>query len=171
CASHMLLAVGITWTAVSIAALCVAMAAFIAHVLTSRATGRPVSRLRSLVYGIVLVAGYSLRTEALTAMAAALLPLLVWVTVRFIRIRYLPRPGALIAFLAPLVIVMFTQTHIPQPRGAEYEPLNDLRGRIHGHAAFGDLDTRAPDVLARAGWSVEEYQDFMYWRFLDDTLF
>jgi hypothetical protein len=170
-ASHAVLAVGVTWTTVSIAASCAAATAFVAHLHICEATGRRASRLRALAYGLLLVAGYTLRTEALGAMVAAIVPLLGWVALQWMRRRYLPRIGAVIVFCAPLAIVMAIQDRIPQPRGAEFDVFNDLRGRIHGHSAFANLDTRAPEILERAGWTAEEYRDFGNWLYLDDTQF
>src|SRR6185295_18403821 len=56
-ASLAVLAVGITWTTVSISALGTATAAFVAHALICQADGRRISRLRGLIYGLVFVGG------------------------------------------------------------------------------------------------------------------
>ncbi len=170
-ASHIILAVGVTWTTVSISALGTAMVAFVAHLQTCQSTGTRASPLRALIYGLVFAAGFALRQAAIFAMVAALLPLLCWVGVHFVRKRYLPRPAAVIAFLAPLVIVFVMQSRIPQSPGAEYEEFNTVRGRISEAAAFGNLDKRAPELLERAGWTVDEYRDFSNWLLADDTEF
>src|SRR5262245_17323261 len=101
-ASHAALGVGVTWTTVSIAASCAAATAFVAHLQLCEATGRRASRLRALAYGLLLVAGYTLRTEALGALVAVNVPLLGWLALRWTRRRYLPRIGAVIVFCAPL---------------------------------------------------------------------
>lgn len=170
-ASHAILAIGITWTTVSIAALGTAVAAFVAHVQRCQAAGRPVSRRRALIYGLLLVSGYMLRLQGLGAVAVALLPLVAWAAVRSVRTRYLPRLGALIAFGAPFVLVFAIQDRIPQARGAElagFNSFNNERGRIHGHTAYEGLDHRAPELLARAGWTVDEYRDFTSWLIIDE---
>jgi len=170
-ASHIILAIGVTWTTVSISALGTALVAFVAHLQTCHATRTPASRLRSLIYGLLFVAGFALREAAIFAMAAALLPLLVWIGVRFLRRRHLPRPTAVIAFFVPIAVVLAVQGRIPQAPGAEYEEFNTVRGVISGAAAFGNLDTRAPELLERAGWTLDEYRDFSNWLLADDTEF
>ena len=55
----------------------------------------------------------------------------------------------MIAFIAPVAIIFAIQNRIPQSRGAEYEDFNNQRGRISGAAAFGALDTRAPELCTR----------------------
>jgi hypothetical protein len=171
CASHIVLAIGVTWTTVSISALGTAMVAFVAHLLTCHATGAQASPLRAGIYGVLFVAGFALREAAIAAMAAALLPLLGWVAGRFVRSRYLPRPAALIAFVAPLAIVVATQGRMAQPRSVADDEFNEQRGRINDAAAFRDLDVRAPELLTRAGWTVDEYHDLSYWLLADDTEF
>jgi len=169
-ASHAILAIGITWTTVSISALGTAAAAFVAHAQLCQAAETPVSRLRALVYGLLFVSGYMLRLQGLGAMAVALLPLLAWAGVRLVRSRR-PWLGAAIVFVAPFAIVIAIQDRIPQPRGAEmtaFNEFNDERGRIHGHTAYELLDTRAPELLARAGWTIDEYRDFTSWLIIDE---
>lgn len=174
CASHTILAIGITWTAVSIAALGVATTSFIAHMQICQAAGKPMSRLRALVLGLLFVNGYMLRRDGLGAMAVAMLPVLGWAALRLVQQRRMPRLGALIAGLAPFAIVVATQNQIPQARGADtndFERFNLARGRIHGQAAYEELDQRAPEVLARAGWSAQDYYDFTSWLLIDESDF
>ncbi len=169
-ASHAILAIGITWTTVSISALGTAAAAFVAHAQLCQAAGTAVSRLRALIYGLLFVSGYMLRLQGLGAMAVALLPLLAWAGVRFLRSRR-PWLGAVIVFVAPFAIVLAIQDRIPQARGAEMSTFNEFnneRGRIHGHTAYELLDTRAPELLARAGWTIDEYRDFTSWLIIDE---
>ena len=170
-ASAVIIAVGLTWTVVSIIALGVSMAALVAHLHVCQATHRKASVLRALGYGLLATCGYALRPWGLGAMLAALLPLFAWLALGLWRGRHLPRPAALIAAIAPLAIVIAIQDRIPQPPGAEREPINYARGQIHGQTAFGGLDTRAPELLERAGWTVEEYRDFANWNFIDDQQF
>ncbi len=170
-ASHIILAIGVTWTTVSISALGTALVAFVAHLQSCQATRTPASRLRGLIYGLLFVVGFALREAAILAMAAALLPLLGWIGVRFLRSRQLPRPTAVLAFLAPIAILVAIQDRIPQVPGAEYEEFNTVRGRISDAAAFGSLDKRAPELLERAGWTLDEYRDFSNWLMADDTEF
>ncbi len=92
-ASHAILAIGVTWTTVSISAMGTALVAFVAHLETCRATGARVSIVRAVIYGLLFVAGFALREAAIAAVAAAVLPLLVWVGLRFLRRRHLPRPA------------------------------------------------------------------------------
>lgn len=172
CASHAILAIGITWTTVSISAIGTAVAAFAAHVLVSHAAKKPALRLRALVYGLLFISGYALRPEGLGAAAIALLPLLGWAALRFVWNRHIPRLGALLGFVAPFVIVIAVQNRIPQGRGAEsseYAEFNSLRGKINGQAEYEQLDTRAPQLLERAGWTIEEYRDFTNWLIIDQT--
>lgn len=170
-ASHIILAIGVTWTTVSISALGTATVAFVAHLQSCQATGTKASRLRAVILGLLFVAGFALRSTAIAAMGAALLPLLAWIGVSFLRSRHLPRPTALIAFLVPIALVFAVQGLVPKPPGAQYEEFNTLRGQISDAAAFRNLDTRAPEVLARAGWTLDEYRDFSNWLLADDTEF
>jgi len=170
-ASHAILAIGITWTTVSISALGTAAAAFVAHAQRCQASGVPVSRLRALIYGLLFVSGYMLRLQGLGAVAVALLPLFAWAAVRFAWRRHLPRLGAVLVLVAPFAIVVAIQDRIPQARGAEmttFNEFNNERGRIHGHTAYELLDRRAPELLARAGWTVDEYRDFTSWLIIDE---
>jgi hypothetical protein len=170
-ASEVIIAVGLTWTVVSIISLGTSMAALVAHLHVCQATGRKASVPRALGYGLLATGGYMLRTSGLGAMIAALLPLFGWLAIGLWRGRHLPRPAALIAALAPLAIVIAIQDRIPQLPGAEFDQFNYARGQIHGQIAFGGLDTRAPGLLERAGWTVEEYRDFANWNFIDDQQF
>lgn len=172
-ASHLILVLGITWTTISIASLGTALVAWVAHLQACQAAGVPASRVRALVYGLLFVAGYALRQAAILAMLAALLPLLGWVGLQFLRRRHLPRPTAVLAFLAPFAIVFAIEDRIPQSPGGEpqYEEFNQVRGRISEASAFGNLHIRAPELLERAGWTVEEYFDFANWLLADDTEF
>lgn len=170
-ASHVILAIGVTWTTVSISALGTAMVAFIAHLQTCQITKTRASPVRALVYGLLFVAGFALREAAVAAMGVALLPLLIWMGGRFLRRRHLPRPVAVLAFLAPFALLVAIQNRIPQVPGQEYEEFNQVRGRINDAAAFGSLDKRAPELLERAGWTVDEYRDFSNWLMADDTEF
>jgi hypothetical protein len=174
-ASHIIVIVGITWTTVAMDALGIALVAFVAHLQSCQLSGTRASPLRGAIYGLLFVAGFALRDAVLAAVGAALLPLLGWLFVRFVRRRHLPRPAAVIAFLAPFVIVVGVQGHVPplveQTRRAEFEEFNALRGQISGAAAYAHLDTRAPELLVRAGWSADEYRDFSNWLLADDTEF
>jgi hypothetical protein len=171
CASEVIIAVGLTWTVVSIIAAGTSMAALVAHLHVCQATGRKASVPRALGYGLLATCGYMLRTSGLGAMVAALLPLFGWLALGLLRGRHLPRPAALVAAIAPLAIVIAIQNRIPQMPGAELDQFNYARGQIHGQTAFGGLDTRAPELLERAGWTVEEYRDFANWSFIDDQQF
>src|SRR5262245_7938039 len=170
-ASELLIAVGLTWTVVSIFALGTGTAALVAHLHLCHAPGRKATVVRALGYGLLATFGYMLRTPGLGAMVAALLPLFGWLALALWRSRHLPRPAALIAALAPLAIVMAIQGRIPRLPGAELDEFNTARGQIHSHSAFGRLDTRAPELLERAGWTVDEYRDFGNWNFIDDQEF
>jgi hypothetical protein len=112
-ASEVVIAVGLTWTVVSIIALGTSMAALVAHLHVCQATGRKASVPRALGYGLLATCGYMLRTSGLGAMAAALLPLFGWLALGVLRGRHLPRPAALIAAIAPLAIVIAIQNRIP----------------------------------------------------------
>jgi hypothetical protein len=171
-ASHAILVVGITWTTVSISAIGTAVAAFVAHAQTCEAAGRPASRLRTLTYGLLLVAGLALRADAAGASAVALLPMLGWAGLRFVWNRRLPRLGALIALLAPSALVLAMQDRIPPARSGamtDYAEFNSERGRLSDRSAYTGLDERAPELLARAGWTVDEYRDFMTWLLIDEN--
>ncbi len=170
-ASHVILAIGVTWTTVSISALGTALVAFLAHLQTCQAAKTRASPIRALIYGLLFVAGFALREAAIAAMGVALLPLVIWMGARFLRHRYLPRPVAVFAFLAPLAFLVVIQNRILQVPGAEYEEFNQVRGRINDAAAFGGLDKRAPELLERAGWTIDEYRDFSNWLMADDTEF
>ena len=170
-ASAVLIAIGLTWTVVSIFALGTSMAALVAHLHVCQATGRKASVLRALGYGLLATCGYTLRPSGLGAMVAALLPLFAWLALGLWRGRHLPRPAALIAAIAPLAIVIAIQDRIPQPPGAEFDEFNQARSQISGQNAFEQLDTRAPELLERAGWTKDEYRDFWYWNFYDDQQF
>jgi hypothetical protein len=170
-ASESLIAIGLTWTVVSIFALGTSMAALVAHLHVCQATGRKASVVRALGYGLLATAGYALRPSGLGAMVAALLPLFGWLALGLLRGRHLPRPAALIAAIAPLAIVIAIQDRIPQLPGAEFDEFNQVRGQISGQNAFEELDKRAPELLERAGWTIEEYRDFWYWNFYDDQQF
>ena len=171
--SHVILAVGVTWTTVSISAQGTALVAFVAHVASCPANGRRVSRLRALIYGLLLVAGFMLREAAIAAMGVALLPLVVWVGVGFLRGRYLPRPAALVAFLAPLVLVIAVQGRIRQTaKQRERGVQRSKRGRIERRR--GVLVAR----YARAGVPRARRLDrrrisatFTTWLMTDDTEF
>ena len=170
-ASHAILVVGITWTTVSISALGTGAAAFVAHLLQAQAAKKPVSRVRAVVYGLLFVSGYMLRLQGLGAMVVALAPLLGWTGLRFLQKRHLPRITALIAFVAPFVIVFGIQNRIPQANGWDSDAFNEFnneRGRIHGHAAYEMLDTRAPELLELSGWTIDEYRDFTSWLIIDE---
>lgn len=170
-ASEVVIAVGLTWTVVSIIAIGTGAAALVAHLHVCQTTGRKASVPRALGYGLLATCGYMLRTSGLGAMVAALLPLFGWLALGLWRGRHLPRPAALIAAIAPLAIVIAIQNRIPQLPGAELEQVNYARGQIHGQTAFGGLDKRAPELLERAGWTVDEYRDFANWSFIDDQQF
>jgi hypothetical protein len=170
-ASHAILVIGITWTTVSISALGTAAAAFVAHAQICQADDRPVSRLRAVVYGLVFVSGYMLRLQGLGAVAVALVPLVAWAAWWFARRRALPRPTAVLGFVAPFVLVFAIQDHTPTAKVEDmtwFNRFNNERGKIHGHTAFEGLDTRAPQLLARAGWTLEEYRDFTSWLIIDE---
>lgn len=170
-ASEVIIAVGLTWTVVSIMAIGTSVAALVAHLHVCQATGRKASVPRALSYGLLATCGYMLRSSGFGAMVAALLPLFGWLALGLWRGRHLPRPAALIAAIAPLAIVIAIQDRIPQLPGAELEQFNYARGQIHGQAAFEGLDTRAPELLERAGWTADEYRDFANWSFIDDQQF
>ena len=170
-ASEVIIAVGLTWTVVSIIAVGTGMAALVAHLHVCQVTGRKASVPRALGYGLLATCGYMLRTSGLGAMVAALLPLFGWLALGLLRGRHLPRPAALIAAIAPLAIAIAIQDRIPQLPGAELDQINYARGQIHGQIAFGGLDKRAPELLERAGWTVDEYRDFANWNFIDDQQF
>ena len=170
-ASHAILAIGVTWTTVSISAMGTSLVAFVAYLETCRATGSRASPWRAAIYGALFVAGFALREVAIAAVGAAVLPVLVWVGFGFLRRRYFPRAAAVIAFLAPTAFVFAVQGRISQAQDVDHEAFNQQRGRISGAAAFASLETRAPDLLARAGWTVEEYRDFSTWLLADDTEF
>lgn len=170
-ASEALIAIGLTWTVVSIVSLGTGMAALIAHLHVCQATGRKASMLRALGYGLLATCGYMLRPSGLGAMVAALLPLLGWLAFGLWRERHLPRPAALIAAIAPLAIVIAIQDRIPQLPGAEFDAFNRARGQISGQNAFENLDTRAPELLERAGWTLDDYREFWNWSFYDDQRF
>jgi hypothetical protein len=165
------LATGLTWTTASIYALGTATAAFVAHIQVCHTAGQPLSRLRSLGHGLLLVNGYMLRPQGMLAMLVTLLPLLGWGLWWCWRRRCRLRASAVAALVAPLALVLAIQGHIPHARHEDraYDRFNALRGRIHDQAAFGLLDARAPDLLARAGWSVNEYRDFMNWLIIDEA--
>lgn len=170
-ASHAILVVGITWTTVSIAALGTALAAFVAHAQLCQAAGRPMSWPRALIYGVLFVNGYMLRPQGLFAVLVTLTPLLGWTTWRFVQRRYRPQLGALIALCAPFMLVFAIQDHIPAARDEDmhqFDRFNDRRGRLNGQAAFERLDERAPELLARAGWTRDEYRDFVNWLIIDE---
>jgi hypothetical protein len=170
-ASHAILAITITWTLVSISAVGTALAAFVAHAQLSQAANAPASRSRAVVYGLLLVAGFALRPEGVGAGGLALLPMLGWATLRSARRRHVPRLGALIGLFAPIAIVVAIGHRIPPARGGEpsnYAEFNALRGQLSDQAAYMNLDKRAPGLLARAGWSVDEYRDFMGWLLIDE---
>ena len=170
-ASEVIIAVGLTWTVVSIYTIGASTVALVAHLHVCQATGRKASMLRAFGYGLLATCGYTLRTSGLPAVVAALLPLFGWLALGLWRGRHLPRPAALVAALAPLTIVIAIQNRIPQLPGAELDSVNYARGQLHGQAAFSDLDSRAPALLERAGWTVEEYRDFSNWNFIDDLQF
>jgi uncharacterized membrane protein len=52
---------------------------------------------------------------------------------------------------------------------SDFNVFNDQRGRIHGHTAYEQLDTRAPELLARSGWTIDEYRDFVSWLVIDEN--
>ena len=170
-ASEVVIAVGLTWTVVSIFALGSSMAALVTHLHVCRVRGHKASVPRALGYGLLALSGYMLRPSGLGAVIAALLPLLGWLALGLLRSRHLPRPAALIAAIAPLAIVIAIQGRIPQLPGAELDEFNLARGQISGQNAFVGLDTRAPELLERAGWTIDEYRDFINWRFYDDQLY
>src|SRR5688572_181654 len=111
-----------------------------------------------------------LRLQGLGAMVVALAPLLAWAAWRFARRRHLPRPTAVIAFLAPLVMVIAIQDLVLQDQSetAEFERWTNARGRFHGHTAYEGLDHRAPDLVTGAGWTLDEYRDFSNWLIIDE---
>ncbi|HTR49099.1 MAG TPA: hypothetical protein VMJ10_00250 [Kofleriaceae bacterium] len=170
-ASHVIVTVGLTWTTVSISALGTAVVAFVAHLQRCESRNVSSSLPRGAIYGLLFVAGFALREAAVAAAAVALFPLLVWIGINFVRRRHLPRPAAVMVFFAPFAIVAAAQSRIPQLRGAEYDEFNEERGRISDSAAFMGLDKRAPELLSRAGWTVDEFNDFEKWLLADDTEF
>jgi hypothetical protein len=171
-ASHAILCVGLTWTTVSISACGAGVVGFVAHAHLCQASGQRISWVRGLVYGLVFICGYMLRPQGLMAVAVALAPLFVWTLVRFARRRYLPRLVALIAFAAPFAVVVAISGVVPAPaESAAFIEYNDERGRIHGNIAFDDLENRAPELITRAGWTLEEFRDFMNWRYIDEADF
>jgi hypothetical protein len=170
-ASHIILALGVTWTTVSISALGTALVALVAHFESCQISGQRPSWLRCMIYGLLFVAGFVLREAGIAAMGAALLPLLVWIGIGLIRRRQFPRVAAVIGFVAPFAVVVLVQNRIPHARGEEYNEFNKVRGVINGAAAFGDLENRAPELLERAGWTVQEYRDFENWLLADDSEF
>lgn len=172
-ASHAILVVGITWTTVSISALGTAAAAFVAHAQLCHAEGKPMSRARALIYGLIAAAGYMLRLQGLGAMIVALLPLFAWAGWRFLRSRHLPRPTAVLAFVAPFALVVAVQGRVDpgwvDTHGFPFDHWTNVRGAIHGHTAFEGLDTRGPELLERTGWGIEEYRDFTNWLIIDEA--
>ncbi|HEX2691377.1 MAG TPA: hypothetical protein VHN14_32410 [Kofleriaceae bacterium] len=170
-ASEVVIAAGLTWTVVSIFSLGASAAALVAHLHVCQVTGRKASVLRALGYGLLAIGGYMLRPSGLGATVAALLPLFGWLALCLWRARHLPRPAALIAAIAPLAVVIAIQNRIPQLPGAEFDEFNQARGQISGQTAFEGLDTRAPELIERAGWTIDEYRDFITWQFYDDQQF
>lgn len=170
-ASHAILIVGITWTTVSISAIGTASIAFIAHVQKCDADKQPISRVRALVYGLLLVGGYMLRLQGLGANAAALAPLVAWAALRCWKRRYLPKPTTVLLFVAPFALVFAIQHHVGNGRGddrVEWKKWTDQRGAIHGHYAYEGLDSRAPELVTQAGWTLDEYRDFVNWLIIDE---
>jgi hypothetical protein len=171
-ASHAIVIRGITWTAVSISALGTGLGAFIAHALTCHVAGKPMSWSRALLYGLLFTNGYMLRYQGLGGVVIAMAPLGAWATWRFWRSRHLPRIAALVAFAAPFFLVLATQHRVPvADQSAYWDEFNEQRGRIHGHLAYNYLDKLAPEMLERAGWTLESYHDFIAWRFIDEDEF
>ena len=169
--SQSILVVGITWTTVSISGIGTAVAAAVAHVHLCEANKQPLSRLRATIYGLVLVGAYMLRPQGLGATAVALAPLLAWTALHLWKRRYLPRLTTVALFVAPFALVFLIQNRIPHPPGhnrAEFQKWTDVRGAIHAHYAFEGLDKRAPEILERAGWTIEEYRDFSNWLIVDE---
>jgi hypothetical protein len=171
-AGHAIIAVGITWTSVSISAPGTALAAFVAHAQICEATGKPMSWLRSLIYGLLFAAGYMLRYQGLAGALVALAPLVGWTAWRFARKRHLPRVIAVIALLAPFAIVHAVQGHVRVADDNGYwTKFNEQRGRIHDNISYNNIDKRAPELLGRAGWTPESFSDFANWKFIDEDEF
>lgn len=167
-ASHAILVIGLTWTTVSISALGTSMVALAAHARLCQVAARPMSSARSLGYGVLFAAGYMLRPQGLGAMVLALAPALGWAAWRFLKARHFPRRTALLAFAAPFALVLGLQPRFAPAPDPAFDEFNSRRGQLHGQAAYERLDTRAPELLERAGWSRDEYRDFMSWLIVDE---
>jgi hypothetical protein len=162
------LALRVTYGSAGIAGCCAGLVALSAEVArTDRGrTGRV------LWAGLALAAGLATRLEAVMAAVATTAPLLGAIGWDLIRARRIPRLRVVAAFLIPAAVVVAIGPAMPQrgdPVSQRYLAFNGARHVLHFQGAYVDLDRRAPDVLAAAGWTNDQYWRFTNrFYFLDD---
>ncbi|HET7503407.1 MAG TPA: hypothetical protein VFK02_20440 [Kofleriaceae bacterium] len=153
------LALRVTYASAGITACCAGLVALCAE-WTRADRGRPA---RALWAGAALAAGVATRFEALAGAGAAIAPLVAAAGWDLLRARRLPRPGAIAAGLGPALIVVALGPAMPQradPAAQRYLELNHARHVLHFQGAYVDLDRRAPEVLAAAGWTTDRFWQF-----------
>ena len=124
---------------------------------------------RALWAGLAVAAGLATRLEAIAASVAATAPLFAAIGWRMLRARRFVRPGPVLALLGPAVVVLAVGALLPTDEDAiaqRYRAFNAARHALHFQGAYVDLDRRAPELLARAGWTSERY-----WRFTNRFYF
>jgi hypothetical protein len=159
------LALRVTYGSAGIAACCAGLVALCTEIARAD-RGRTGHALWA---GLALAAGVATRLEAAEAAVAATAPLLATTGWDLIRARRIARPRVLAAFLGPAILVVALGPVMPQrgdPVAQRYLEFNHARHVLHFQGAYVDLDRRAPDVLAAAGWTSDRY-----WRFTNRFYF
>ncbi len=179
----------VSFTPCAIAACGAALLAFCTGLLRRMAEPAPSAdragfMVRSLLCGGALAAGLATRGEAVAAAGIVLSPLLATQGAQFWRSllgswrRGERDAGRIVAAVAALVLPSLVCVAIApampltrDPAGAAFLRYNLERGRLHGHAAYIELDKRRPSILSQAGWTKARYQAFHSWLFLDEDWF
>lgn len=179
----------VSFTPCAIAACGAALLAFCTGLLRRMAEPAPPADrarflVRSLLCGGALAAGLATRHEAVAAAGLVLSPLLattagqLWRSLLGSWRRGERDAGRIVAPLAALVLpslvclaIAPTMPLTRDPAAGAFLRYNLERGRLHGHAAYTELDKRRPRTLRHAGWTNARYQAFQSWLFLDEDWF
>ncbi len=127
-----------------------------------------------LMVGALLMCGYMTRRYALYGAVIAVAPLGLWALWQLWPLTRRPPLRRVALLLAPLLLAWTVQDHVPSARHEttrNWQHYNIVRGSIHHYSAYQDLDKRAPELLAKAGWTRDDWHSFWKWLFLDEQRF
>lgn len=166
-----LLTATLTFTIAGVLACGAAMLGTLAALRDEADGAPPVAVTWWWAMGGLMAAGYMTRHMSAPAGVIACVPTLIWAGWMVAQRRLRVRRVMLIALVVPVALAAVAERHVPQldePVGTRWRAFNAARGELHGAARYAGLEHRAPEVLAQAGWSGEDWVIFWHWTFFDE---